>query len=77
MDFMWLCLVSVRCMIVGFCLEFRMWCRSILVLCIPLVLNVTACIARFLYDVVAVYLLGGVGSVLRFVSNVCWMVLVS
>ena len=45
MDFMWLCLVSVRCMIVGFCLEFRMWWRSNMALCIPLVLNATAWMA--------------------------------
>jgi len=60
MDLMWLCLVSVRWMIVVFCLEFRMWCRSIIMLCIPLVLNVTACMAGCLYDVVAVF---------------CWVVL--
>jgi len=45
MDFMWLRLVSVRLMIVGLCLDFRMWVRSNMVLCIPLVLNVTAWMA--------------------------------
>ena len=67
MDFMWLCLVSVRWMMVGVCLDFRMWWRSIMVLCIPIVLNVTACMARCLYDVVEVSLLDGVAVLLRFV----------
>ncbi len=61
---------------VGFCLEFRMWWRSMTVLCIPLVLNVTACMAGCLYDVVADSLLDGVGVVLRFVSGGCWVVVV-
>ncbi len=47
-----------------------------MVLCIPLVLNVTACMAGCLYDVVAVSLLDGVGVVLRFVSGGCWVVVV-
>ena len=45
MDFIWLCLVSVRLMIVGLCLELSMRWRSNMVLCIPLVLNVTAWMA--------------------------------
>jgi len=53
---------------VGLCLEFRMWWRSMMVLCIPLVSNVTAIMAGCLYDVVAASLLGDVGVVLRFVS---------
>ena len=45
MDLMWLCLVSVRLMIVGLLSVVRMRCRSNMVLCIPLVLNVTAFMA--------------------------------
>ncbi len=59
---------------VGFCVEFRMRWRSMIVLCIPLVLEVTACMAGCLYDVVAVSLVSGVGVVLPFVSGGCWVV---
>ena len=45
MDLMWLCLVSVRLMIVGLLSVLRMRWRSNMVLCIPLVLNVTAFMA--------------------------------
>ena len=91
MDFMWLCLVFVRWMMVGFCLEFRMCCRSMIMLCIPLVLNVTACMAGCLYDVVEVSSVGGVGVLLcctsieclvvedlrvKNLSSVCWFCLV-
>ncbi len=76
MDFMWLCSVFVRWMMVSICLEFRMLWRSIMLLCTPLVLNVTACMVRCLYDVVAVTLLDGVGVLLRFVSAGCWVVVV-
>ena len=41
-DFMWLCLVSVRWIIVGFFWVVMMYCRSKIVLCIPLVLKVSA-----------------------------------
>ncbi len=73
MDFMWLCLVSMRWMIAGLCLELRMWWRSSMVLCIPLVLNATACMAGCLKVVLAVSLLDGVGVVFRFVLAGCWM----
>ncbi len=59
---------------VGFCLEFRMRWRSMMVLCIPLVLNVTPCVVGCLYNVVAASLLDSVGVVLRFVSAGCWVV---
>ena len=42
MNFMWLCLVLVRYSIVGLVLELSMRCRSNMVVCMPLVLNVTA-----------------------------------
>ena len=45
MDSMLLCLVSVRYSIVGLVLELSMRCRSNMVLCMPLVLNITAWIA--------------------------------
>ena len=41
-DLMWLCFVYVRWSIVGFFWVFMMACRSRIVLCIPLVLNVIA-----------------------------------
>ena len=41
-DLMWLCLVSVRYSIVGLDLELSMRCRFNIVVCMPLVLNVTA-----------------------------------
>ncbi len=59
---------------VGFFVEFRMWCRSKMVLCIPLVLNVTAWMAGCLYDVVEVSLLGGVEVLLCCVSLECLVV---
>jgi hypothetical protein len=71
---MWLCLVSVRCIMVGFSLEFRMWCRSMIVLCIPLVLNVTACMGGCLYDVVEVSSVGDVGVLLCCILVECWVV---
>ena len=59
---------------VGFCMEFRMRWGSMMVLCIPLVLNVTACMAGCLYDVVAASLLDSVKVVLQFASAGCWVV---
>ena len=41
-DLMWLCLVYVRWIIVGFFLLFMMCCRSRIVLCVPRVLKVIA-----------------------------------
>jgi len=52
---MWLCLVSVRCIIIGFFLVFVTGCRYKIVLCIPLVLKVAAfmdgCRYSFVSDV--------------------------
>ena len=45
MELMWLCLVSLRYSIV-LVLELSMRCRSNMLLCMPLVLNVTAWIAK-------------------------------
>ncbi len=73
MDFTWMCLVSVRWMIVDLCLESRMWWRSNMVLCIPLVLNVTAWMAGCLEDVVTASLVEGVGVVFWFVFSGCWV----
>ena len=47
-----------------------------MVLCIPHVLNVAACMAGCLYDVAAVSVLDDVEAVLQFVSPGCWVVVV-
>ena len=44
-----------------------------MVLCIPLVLNVTACMAGCIYDGVAVSFLDGVGVLIQFVLAGCWV----
>ena len=50
MDFIWLCLVSARCIInMGLVWVFIMWCRPRIVLCMPLVLNVTTLMDGCLY----------------------------
>jgi len=48
-----LCLVSVRCIIVGFHWVFMMCCRSRIVLCIPLVLKVTDFLGGCRYSIVS------------------------
>ena len=56
MDLMWLGFASVRWSISGlFLLMLMMFCRSKTVLCIPLVLNVTAFMGGCLYSFVFVY----------------------
>ena len=55
-DLMWLCFVSVRWSIVGFFWVFMMVCRSRIVLCIPLVLNVIAFMGGWRYTGVDVVL---------------------
>jgi len=45
MDLIWLCLISVRCRIVGLCLEFSVWWRFSMVVCMSFELNVTALMA--------------------------------
>ena len=50
---MWPCLVSVRCVIVGFWWGFMMLCKSRIVLCIPLVLKVTECMGGGRYSIVS------------------------
>jgi hypothetical protein len=52
-DFMWLCLVYVRCIIVGFFWVFMMSCRSRIMLCIALVLKVTAFMGGCRYSIVS------------------------
>ena len=47
-----------------------------MVLCIPLVLNVTACVAGCLYVVVAVSMLDCVGVLIRSVLAYCWVMVV-
>ena len=48
-----------------------------MVLCISLVLNVTAWMAGCLYAVLVVSLLDGVGVFIRFVLTGCWMAMVA
>ena len=50
---MWMCLVSVRCIIVGFCWVFMTRCRSRIVLCIPLVLKVIDFMCGCRYSIVS------------------------
>ena len=47
-----------------------------MVLCIPLVLNVTACMVGCLYIVVAVSMLDGVGVLIRFMLAGYWVTVV-
>ena len=42
MDLMWRCLVSVRAMMCGSGCVVSMFCRSMMIVCIPLVLKVRA-----------------------------------
>ena len=56
MDLMCLCLVSARAMMLGFGLVLRRFCRSSIVVCIPLVLRVRALMVG------CVYWTGDVGS---------------
>jgi hypothetical protein len=57
MDVVWICLISVRCSSAGLVVEFSIWCRSIMVLCISLMLNVTALMAECLYVLASTSLL--------------------
>ena len=47
-----------------------------MVLCIPLVSNATACMARCQYVVVAVSVLDGVGVLIRLVLADCWVTVI-